>query len=107
MAEKRQIGKLRTIQNACVFLLIKTSKRKPTCDIYKENRILSLDQMIHLEHHKYGHHITHQNLPKPMKDILNPNGGCKKHKYPTRHKSTPNTQNHVGSQFNKSHLCRS
>ena len=35
MAKKRQISKLRTIQNASVHLLTKNLQQKPTRDIYK------------------------------------------------------------------------
>ena len=81
MVEKCQIRKLRTAQNACVRLLTNKLNRKPINDIYKENKILTLDQMIQLEHCKYGHYITHQKLPKPIQDILNANGGQKEHTY--------------------------
>ena len=95
MVDKGQIRKLRTAQNACVRLLSNNRLKKPIADIYKEHKILTIDQIIRIEHCKYGHYITHQKLPKPIQDIINVNGGKKNHKYETRHKATPNVQKHA------------
>ena len=107
MADKGQIRKLRTAQNACVRLLSNKRVKEPIADIYIEHKILTINQMIQMGHCKYGHYIMHQKLSKPIQDIVNANGGRKNHKYDTRHKATPNVQKHTGSQFNNSYMCKS
>ena len=75
--------------------------------MYKEHKILTINQMIQTEHCKYGHYIMHKKLPKPIQDIINTNGGKKNHKYETRLKATPNVQKLTGSQFDNSFMCKS
>ena len=93
MADKGQIRKLGTAQNACVRLLSNNWLKEPIADIYKEHKILTINQMIQIEHCKYGHYITHRKLPKPIQDIINVNGGKKTHKFDTRHKARQTYKN--------------
>ena len=46
-------------------------------------------------------------LPKPLQDMLESQGGRKRHRYETQNKETPNIQKHTSSQFNKSFVCKS
>ena len=106
MMTKGQLWKLQAAQNHCVKVLDRNNT-KPIGDIYKQYKILPIDHMIQLELCKCEHRISHENLPKPIMNILKANGGLKRHHYETRNKSTPNIQMHSSQQFNNSYLCKS
>ena len=62
--------------------------------------------MIKIELCKLGHKTTKDNIPKPLKTIMDKRGGKNQHGYNTQNKNTPNVQAHTMTQFNQSYLCR-
>ena len=83
MTSSKKIKKLATMQNSCIHLLGQKLNRYST------------------------HRITAKELPKPLHNLLDSQGGRKTQRYETQNKETPNIQKHTSSQFNKSFMCKS
>ena len=94
------------IQKACVRLVYKKKKNTPTAYLFKTAKILTIDDMIKLELLKFGYKLSKEEMPKPIRDIMNKNRGLKKHRYPTRYKKIQNIQAHTSSKYNHSFLCK-
>ena len=77
MISKRKLQHLILLPNSCVRLLSKQTKWYPTNLIYKEEKILQLDDLITLELCKFGHRLTCKYLPKPIMDLMETRGGKK------------------------------
>ena len=61
----------------------KSSVKKPCSEdvgpLYKSLGILSLSKRVQIELAKYGHRITHNNIPESLKKLADHNGGTKTH----------------------------
>ena len=75
MTPKKNLTKLRTIQNSCVWIVGGKPNRYLTTEVYRDTKLPSLDQMIHMELCKFVHWITMRDLPKPILDMLDSKGG--------------------------------
>ena len=95
-----QLNELSKLQKQCVCIINKSS---PTSDITGQFERLK----ITLNLCKLGHKISFNNLPKPIIQIFNFDGGKKQHRYPTRNQNVPNIQKHDTLLFNRSFLCKS
>ena len=107
MASQSQLNELSKLQNQCVHIINKSS---PTSDItgqFERLKILKLDELITLNLCKLGQKISFNNLPKPIIQIFNFDGGKNQHTYPTRNQNVPNIQKHDTLLFNRSFLCKS
>ena len=93
-------------QKACLCIINKKKKNTPTNELFRKNYILKLPNIIKLELIKFGYRLSRNDLPEPIKNIMNDKGGHKMHRYPTRNKSIPNIQPHTCMQFNMSYLCK-
>ena len=102
----KNIKKLVTIQNSCLRVFSGKPKWYSTRQLYKEERLLQLESLIQIELCKFGHRITHRELPKPLLDLVNSWGGRKTHPYETHNKNLPSVQQHTGTSFNKSFMCK-
>ena len=89
-----------------VRLIGQKPNRYPTQQLYKDERLLPLESLMYMELCRFGHRITTKELPKPLLDLLDSQGGRKTHQYETRNKKTPNIQKHSGIHFNKSFMCK-
>ena len=82
---------------------------KETKSAYEELKILTLDQLIELEHNKLAYKITKGHLPKKIKEIINCDQNNKPlqkiHKYNTRKKSRPNIPQPKTKNYTRSFLC--
>ena len=80
--------KLRVEQNKCVKLLNRTS---PLDNLYKNYRILKLDEVIDLEFKKFGYKVYRNLLPKNLlhevRTDLKGSSLTKNHSYNTRNKN--------------------
>ena len=87
MANEDLLSKIRVEQNKCVKLLNRTS---PLNDLYKNYRILKLDEVIDLELKKFGYKVYKNLLLKNLLHELKTNSKGysleKKHSYNTRNK---------------------
>ena len=91
MATVEKLNKIKRVQEKCLKLIKPTT---PPVDACKELQILSLDQLIDLEHKKLGYKISKNLLPNKMIEIIRldqyNNTLNKKHNYNTRNKAEPN-----------------
>ena len=106
MTSSENLNKIRKTLNMCMKIL------KPKLEIkksYKELKILTLEQLIELEHNKLAFKITKGLLPRKIKEIIN----CdqynkplqKNHKYNMRKKSRPNIPRPKTKNYTRSFLC--
>ena len=91
MASSEHLNKIRKTLNMYVKIL------KPKTEInmsYGDLKILTLDQLIELEHNKLAYKISKGTLPRKIKGIIhcdqNNKSLQKNHSYNTRKKSKPN-----------------
>ena len=106
MASSEQLNKIRKTLNKCV----KTLKPKAeTSKSYSDLKILTLDQLIDLEHSKLAYKIFKGSLPKRILEIIhcdqNNKSLQKNHKYSTRKKSNPNIPQSKTKKYTNSFLC--
>ena len=91
MASDELLSKIRIEQNKCVKLLNRTD---PLNIIYKNHRILKLDDVIDLELKKFGYKLYHNLLPTNLlHELKTDSNGCtleKRHCYNTRNKKILN-----------------
>ena len=87
-----------------------SNKRAHIKPIYKSLNLLTIDQILALELHKFGPKLYHNNLPTPvskgMEKIGDTSSQLKTHRYGTRLKLLPNVLPHRSTQFNRSFLCK-
>ena len=105
MASQSQLNKLSKMQKQCVYII---NKSIPISDItghFVRLRIMKLDHLITLNLCKLCK-ISHKNMPKPLLQIFNFNGGKKQHRYPTMNRLIPNIQKHDTLLFNRSFQCK-
>ena len=91
MASLEQLNKIRKTLNICVKIL------KPKTEInksYSDLKILTLDQLIELEHNTLTYKISKGSLPMKIREIIHCDQNIKSlqknHNYNTRKKSKPN-----------------
>ena len=107
MAKKYDITSLFVIQKQCIRLVHKCKTTADCTPLFKQNKMLTLHNIINVELAKQGYNINRKLLPKPILDIYDKNGGKKIRCYLTRNKMMPNIQKHHSIQFNRSFICRS
>ena len=106
MLNRSAIDDLFKMQKACIHLVIKKKKNAATDILFRENKILKLENMINMELVKFGYRLSRKDLPGPIQNIMNIRGGKKLHRYLTHNKTIPNIQSHKYTQFNNSYLCK-
>ena len=106
MSSKRAMKDLSQIQDACIRLVSKKPKTAKVDQLYRDLKILRLQDLLKLELAKYGHKITHKLYPDTLNKLADANGGKKTLRYPTWYKQTPHIQKHKTKEFNNSHLCK-
>ena len=91
MTNECLLAKIRVEQNKCVKLLNRTS---PLNNLYKNYRILKLDEVIDLELKKFGYKVYKNLLPKTLlHEVRTDSKGSslsKNHSYNTRNKNDLN-----------------
>ena len=91
MANESLLAKIRVEQNKCVKLFNRTS---PLDTLYKNYRILKLDEVIDLEFKKFGYKVYRNLLPKNLlHEVRTDSKGSslkKNHSYNTRNKNNLN-----------------
>ena len=70
MTSSKNIKRLTNIQNSCVCLIGQKPNRYHTQQLYKDERLLPLESLIYMELCKFGHHITTNELSRPLLDLL-------------------------------------
>ena len=68
MLAEQQLNKLQKIQTNCVDLTDKTKKLNTSK--FKENKILTVQNLVHLECSKFGYKILNNLLPKNLQQLL-------------------------------------
>ena len=106
MTSKKSINELVKIQDDCVQIICKKPCSGDIGPLYKSPGILLLSKMVQIELVKYGHRITHNDIPESLKKLAECNGGAKTNRFPTRNWNTPHIQKHNCHQFNISFLCK-
>ena len=106
IASPEQVNKIRKTLNMCVKIL------KPKTEIsksYSDLKILTLVQLIELEHNKLAYIILKGTLPIKTREIIhydqNNKSLQKSHNYKTRQKSKPNIPRPKTNKYTKSFLC--
>ena len=79
MASKKSINELVKIQDDCVQIICKKPCSEDVGPLYKSLEILPLSKMVQIELAKYGHRITHNDIPESLKKLADCNGGAKTH----------------------------
>lgn len=107
MTNKSVIANLQKIQNRCIKIIC---PKKAVIEGRKQNRLLSVIELILLEHCKLGHRITHQDLPLGLLKCLQKNQYglplAKTHKYSTRRKRELNIPLPKSKEYKSSFLCQ-
>ena len=93
-------------QKQCMHILGNRKLRENVESVFKELNVLKFPDMVKLEMCKLGYQLKSKELPIPLIDDFNTCGGCKTHRYPTRHKDLPNIQKHQGTLINRSFICK-
>ena len=106
MISSVQTANLFKQQKQCMHILGNRKLRENVEPVFKELNILKFPDMVQLEMCKLGHQLKLKELPVPIIDEFNTCGGCKTHRYPTRHKDLPNIQKHQGTLINRSFICK-
>ena len=87
MIKKEQLNKINTLQKKAISLI---NLQSNAITIMKEEKILSIAEIIKLELIKIGHHLTLGTLPVNLSETLKKDhlsdSLMKKHNYDTRHK---------------------
>ena len=94
--------------DTCFKLMTHTT---PNSKNYKNEKILTLNQLIELENTKLGYKLYHNTLPvrlaKQIKTDSMSTALSKTHKYNTRHKSLLNLPLATNKLYHNSYLCKS
>ena len=107
MISKGNMNELLRIQKQCLCYMCNLGQSASLEKEYPKRGIIKFLDMMRIELCKLGHKITINQVPKPLRSIMEKRGGKKLHKYNTRHKDTPNVQSHSSTIFNQSYICRS
>ena len=103
MLAKSDLNKLQTLQDGCIKHLI---NRSPSMADYCKLELLTVDQIILLEKHKFAYKTLSKNLPVPLCRVAftDQNGLSliKTHSYDTRHKKLPNVVKSTNDKYRKS-----
>ena len=106
MLSLAQIENLFKQQKQCMCILGNRKLRENVELVFKELNVLKFSDMVQLEVCKLGYQLKLKELPVPIIDEFNTCGGCKTHRYPTRHKDLPNIQKHQGTLINRNFICK-
>ena len=91
MCKKIDLNRLQNAQDKCIKLL---NPKQTKEEIYNNNKILTISQLITLEEIKLGYKITNKLLPPNLQRLLNTDQYGrdlnKKHTHNTRKKKIPN-----------------
>ena len=105
MISKKQYNELFKLQKRCVRLIDPTRNVK---DVFRKNRILTLDRLIELEQSKLGYKLCHALLPTRLEVVMKTDYNLgnmeKSHKYSTRSKKIPNRPTAKQELYRKSFL---
>ena len=80
-------------------------KRQHTDPVFKNLRIMMIEDIIKFELCKLAYCVKEKLLPTPILELFN--SDKKTHQYNTRYKNVPNISMHKGNAYNKSFLCKS
>ena len=99
------IEKLFKLQKECVRLITNWSKHYHTDPLFKQFKVLKIQEIKNLEMVKLIFLMMHDRLLRPIMDAFQKNGNkrvrIKMHRYNTRKKNTPNILSHNSELFNK------
>ena len=107
MISKGNENELFKLQKQCLCYIYKIGPSASLKDEYLKHGLVRFPDMIKIELCKLGHKTTKDNIPKPLKSIVDKRRGKKQHGHNTQNKNTPNVQVHTTTQINQSYLCRS
>ena len=105
MISKGKEVELFRLQKQCLHYVCKLGPSVPLTDEYQRHQLVKFPDLIRIELCKFRHKITQDDIPTPIKSIMDKRGGKKQHDYNTGNKNTPNVQSHSMTQFNQSYLC--
>ena len=80
MAQKADLDKIFKQQKNCVRAMKEVSKFTHTDPLFKDLKILKLQDMVYVELAKTGYNITNKLLPKPIIQLFTHNCGEKLHR---------------------------
>ena len=77
MIRKSAVNDLLWIQDACIWIVCKTSKWASVNALYKQLQTLQFPELITLELAKYGYKISSRLYPSKIHELAESNGGLK------------------------------
>ena len=86
MASKKLLKTIQVQTNICIQSICKKGKCTTVTPLYRELKILQIDDLIELELAKFRYRIVNKKYPDVLLEILNSHGNRKEHRYLTRHK---------------------
>ena len=101
------MNELFKVQKQCIRIITGKGNSDTIDEDFKSLKIVHISDMIRIELAKFGYEISQKSVPKSLLNMLNSNGGLKKHRYPTRGKNVPNIQAHTSETLNKSFMWKS
>ena len=101
-------SKIQKCMDTCFKLITHTT---PNMKNYKNEKMLTLNQLIELENIKLGYKLHHNTLPVRLSNQIKTDSKntalSKKHRYNTRHKRLLNLPLATNKLYHKSYLCKS
>ena len=104
MAGKGQMNKIFKLQKRCVRLINNSKFNAHTDPIFKEMKLLKLEQIIELDILKFSYKHSRNLLPNSLTNMLNRYQYT--HQYNTRNRQIGQISHHSTAMFNKSFLCK-
>ena len=96
---------INTIQKYCIKAILNMPKNTPSDPLFKSLKIMKFNEIKRFELCKLAHNLKEKELPKPLMELFN--NDKKTHRYHTRFKQLLNIKKHMGTDYNKSFLCKS
>ena len=108
MLDQTSLNKIQTCMNKCFTLI---THKEATKSNFKEERFLTLAQLIKLENSKFGYKLYHNQLPTKLQSLVVTDSKkkdlTKRHKYQTRSKKTLNFPQATTKMYHTSYLFQS
>jgi len=100
---KANLKRLTTLQKKAIRIIANSRYNAPTNNLFKQYKILKIEDLIKLELTKYGYMLTNSQLPQSICELFKRNSQY--HNYNTRSRNYPSIPVHTTHKFNQSFLC--
>ena len=108
MMSKKNLDRLFKIQKATVRIITNSTHNAHTDPIFRNNKLLKLNDIIKFHMCKFGYKLDHKIHPHPLLNIFKKNPeDLSRNRRVTRHMNIPIISKHSSKLYNSSYLCKS